>query len=188
LPRAAIVFTADHGESLGEQDIWFGHGERLGESQVHVPLWFAMPGLAPGRRDDVASLLDVLPSLAAVYLGEPDAAHTGRALLAPGASETSSTVYLATLQGSQVRRVGVVEGDFKYVAALRNERQWDGRLTRRGDDSVDLTAPAPQVAARLRARLEALIRSHDELPGAELELDAGDRERMRALGYLDDES
>ena len=38
------------------------------------------------------------------------------------------------------------------------------------------------------ARLEALIRSHDELPGAELELDAGDRERMRALGYLDDES
>ncbi|MBW2269822.1 MAG: sulfatase [Deltaproteobacteria bacterium] len=188
VPRAAaaVVFTSDHGESLGEQDVWFGHGERLGEAQVHVPLWFTLPGLAPGRRDDVASLLDVRPTLEARFLDASDVPHTGRALLAPGAGEASSTVYLATLQGSRQPRVGVIEGDFKYVATLRDERNWDGRLTRRGDDAIDLTAPAPQIAARLRARLEALIRTHDAAPGVEIELDADDRERMRALGYLDD--
>jgi arylsulfatase A-like enzyme len=184
-PGAAIVFASDHGESLGEQDLWFGHGERLGEAQIHVPLWLALPGVSPGRRDDIVSLLDVLPTLEAAFLDASGAAYSGRALLAPGAAEASSSVYLATLQGSQQRRVGVIEGDFKYVVVLRNERDWDGRLTRRSDDRVDLTAPAPQIAARLRARLEQLIRTHDGTPGVELKLDAEDRERMRALGYLD---
>jgi hypothetical protein len=141
--------------------------------------------VSPGRRDDVVSLLDVLPTLEAAFLDASGAAYSGRALLAPGAAEASSSVYLATLQGSQQRRVGVIEGDFKYVVVLRNERDWDGRLTRRSDDRVDLTAPAPQIAARLRARLEQLIRTHDGTPGVELKLDAEDRERMRALGYLD---
>lgn len=183
--NAAVIFTADHGEALGEQDIWFGHGERLGEAQIHVPLFFSLPGAKPGRRNDVASLLDVLPTLEAALLGVADPARTGRALLAPGENQRSSTVYLATLQGSKEHRVGVIDGEFKYVAALRNDGAWDGRLTRRGDDSVDLTAPAPQVAARLRSRLEELIRTHAEAPGTQLELSDEDRASMRALGYLD---
>lgn len=183
--RTAIVFAADHGESLGEDDLWFGHGERLSEAQLHVPLWLRLPGREPARRDDLASLLDVLPTLADAVLGAPrDPKAAGRPLLAPGAEDASATLYLATLQGSRRPRVGVIEGEFKYAAVLRNERDWDGRLTRRGDDDVDLTAPAPQVAARLRARLEELLQRHRTRPGTKLDLEAEDRERLRALGYL----
>ncbi|MEE2679059.1 MAG: sulfatase-like hydrolase/transferase [Myxococcota bacterium] len=183
--ETVVVLTADHGESLGEEDIWFGHGERLSEAQVWVPLWFRMPGKEPERRSDVASLLDVAPTLQSQVLDLPSPAGApGRDLLAPGASERPSTVYLATLQGSRVPRIGVVEGGFKYRAELGADGSWRGRLNRRGDDSVDLTAPAPQVAGQLRERLEELLKRYAAAPAPPTALDAKDREHLEALGYL----
>ena len=187
--RTLVVFAADHGESLGEDDLWFGHGERLSEVQVRVPLWIRVPGTLPGSRTDVTSLLDVAPTLEALLLGTPSGPEApGRDLLAPEADQRSSTVYLATLQGSRVRRIGVIDGDFKYLAELRDESSWDGRLTRRGADDVDLTAPAPHVAGRLRARLEELVQRYEISPERRAELDAEDRRKLRALGYLEGDS
>ena len=180
--RTAIVFAADHGEALGEEDFWFGHGETLEEHQVHVPLWFRLPGMAPARRDDLASLLDVHPTLTRRFLGEMPGTTTGRDLF--GDAREPRSLYLATLQGSAAPHIGVIEADWKYRATLRDERDWDGRLSRLGNDAVDLTAPAPQVAARLRTRLEELLQAHPAIEGERLPLDPGDRERLRALGYL----
>ncbi|MBW2400612.1 MAG: sulfatase, partial [Deltaproteobacteria bacterium] len=42
-PRSVVVFTADHGESLGERDYWFAHGDRLDEALVRVPLLLRVP-------------------------------------------------------------------------------------------------------------------------------------------------
>jgi len=187
--RTLIVFTADHGESLGEDDVWFGHGEQLSEAQLRVPLWIRTPHSPPGRRADVATLVDVAPTLASLLLGTPPEQDVpGRDLLAPDASRRSSTVYLATLQGSKVIRIGVIEGDFKYRAELQDESSWDGRLTRRGADDVDLTAPAPQEAGRLRAQLEDLLKRYRVPPVDRAQLDAEDRRHLRALGYLEDGS
>ena len=47
--RAVIVFAADHGESLGEHDVWFAHGSRLTDEQVRVPLLVRIPGRAPAQ-------------------------------------------------------------------------------------------------------------------------------------------
>ncbi|MCP4244313.1 MAG: sulfatase [bacterium] len=187
--RTLVAFVADHGESLGEDDLWFGHGERLSEAQVRVPLWIRVPGAPPGRRADVASLLDVAPTLESLLLGTSPARDSpGRDLLAPEAAQQSSTVYLATLQGSRVRRIGVVDGDFKYLAELRDGSSWDGRLTPRNADDTDLTAPAPHVAGRLRARLEELANRYDVSPEPRAQLDADDRRHLHALGYLEGDS
>jgi len=187
--RSVVVFAADHGEALGEGDYWFAHGEYLSEELVRVPLLLKAPGQEPGRRDEVVALVDVLPTLLAL-LGEgsaPDApaARPGRDLLAPGAGETASVPYLATLGGSTVRRHGVVEGDYKLVLTER-DGVWDASLVRRGREGVELAAAAPQIAERLRARLSELRARY--ATGRE-ELHQGfapeDRERLRALGYVD---
>jgi arylsulfatase A-like enzyme len=184
--QTLIAFTADHGESLGEDDYWFGHGDLLSEPLVRVPLLVRQPGRAPGSRRDIASLVDLAPTLLhALAAQAPPLAGAGRALLTPDAERAQSAPFLATLQGSDVPRVGLVEGDFKYVVAQR-AGVWDGRLTRRGDDGTDWTAAAPQVAARLRARLETLLALHPLPVEAPAEpLAAEDRERLERLGYLD---
>ena len=78
------------------------------------------------------------------------------ALLGPGAEQQASTPYFATLRGSKVPRLGIVHGEFKYLVT-RREGVWDGRLLRRDREEVDLSAPAPHVAAKMRERLEGLM-------------------------------
>jgi arylsulfatase A-like enzyme len=182
---AAIrVFVADHGEGLGEHDYWFAHGELLTDDLVRVPLLLALPGTAPARRSDVASFPDLhatLRALAGAAAPAPGAA--GRDLLAPGAADGASRVYLATLGGADTPRYGWIADGYKYVVAFRDD-VWSGQLFRLGDDSVDLAAPAPQLAAALREQLasfrERLPRPE---PAVRQELSAQDRERLRALGY-----
>ena len=182
--RAVIVFTADHGEGLGEQDYWFAHGEYLTDTLVRVPLWLRVPGVRPARRTDVATLLDLhttLLGLAAVGATEPGAA--GRDLLAPGAAEHSSRLYLATLGGSNEARYGWIEDGYKYVVTFR-DGVWQGQLFRLGRDQIDLAAPAPQIAASMREKLaefrEQMLRP---APVVRQELSEEDRARLRALGY-----
>jgi arylsulfatase len=182
----AVVFTADHGESLGEHDRWFAHGELLTEEQVRVPLLVHVPGLAPGRRGDLASLVDVWPTLAERLLaGGTPAGTSGRSLLAEGAEDRDSEPYLATLSGSLTPRVGLVDPEFKYVASRRGDL-WAGHLTKRGRDAPDLSAPAPQLAAEMRARLDALVDRY-RVTETESRNETGEAElrQLEALGYVD---
>lgn len=50
LEDSLIVLTADHGESLGEHDLYFDHGPRPYNASSWVPLIFVGPPLAKGRR------------------------------------------------------------------------------------------------------------------------------------------
>jgi arylsulfatase len=185
--RTLVAFASDHGEGLGEDDYWFAHGEYLNDAVVRVPLLFRIPGRAPERRDDVASLLDVLPTLLAAVSGAPpDPAPPGRNLLAPGAAAAASRPYLATLGASRVTRFGLVEGDYMLVVSER-DGVWDGQLTRRGHDAVDLAAAAPQITQPMRRRLKR-VHARMARGRAEVrqELSEQERENLRALGYLDE--
>ncbi len=63
----SILFTADHGESLGENDYYFDHGEYVSNAEIRVPLNLVLPSRDPlhGRRtiDEWVSLVDVMPTL-----------------------------------------------------------------------------------------------------------------------------
>jgi arylsulfatase A-like enzyme len=59
-----IVFTADHGEGMGEHDYYFAHGEYLYEHQIRVPLMIKFPGRPGGKGHDApVALLDLYPTL-----------------------------------------------------------------------------------------------------------------------------
>ena len=60
--NATVLITADHGESLGE------HGETthavfVYNATIHVPLLLRSPGLAPGKRNEAVSLVDIAPTI-----------------------------------------------------------------------------------------------------------------------------
>jgi arylsulfatase A-like enzyme len=187
LDRTAVVFAADHGESLGEGDYWFAHGEFLTDSLVRVPLLIRDPRRPPRQRDDVAALVDLHPTLLALVAGAlPEADRPGRDLLAKGAEAGRSAPYLATLGASSVERFGLVDGDYKLVIAERDGAR-EERLTRLGDEAVDVASDAPEIAAALRPKLLAIReKMKSGLPETRQPLSPEDREKLRALGYTSD--
>ncbi len=59
-----IVLTSDHGESLGEHDLNFGHGRHPYNTTVHVPLIFYYPEAFDRRRvAEPVELVDLYPTI-----------------------------------------------------------------------------------------------------------------------------
>jgi len=84
-----IVFTADHGESLGEHDFYYDHGDYVYEASTRIPLVIALP---TGQSSDGAaevsdwvSLIDIAPTLIDILdweVSSEDASHfDGRSLV-----------------------------------------------------------------------------------------------------------
>jgi len=62
--KTVVVLTSDHGESLGEHDYYFDHGEDLFEPSLAVPLLAVVPGGKAGVRSRVfAATLDVVATI-----------------------------------------------------------------------------------------------------------------------------
>ena len=61
---ALVVLTSDHGENMGEEGYYFGHGPSLSEGSLRVPLIIKGPGV-PGNRIDtgLVSGIDVMPTM-----------------------------------------------------------------------------------------------------------------------------
>jgi choline-sulfatase len=57
-----VVFTADHGEMLGERGMWYKM--TLFEGAMRIPFMFSGPGVARGKRvEQPVSLVDLAPTL-----------------------------------------------------------------------------------------------------------------------------
>jgi arylsulfatase A-like enzyme len=84
-----VVVTADHGECLGEHDIWYSH-EGLFNETLEVPLIVKPPGGPAGiRHPHPVSTLDIVPTLVK-HLGlEPAEGLPGRDLLSAAGGRTA---------------------------------------------------------------------------------------------------
>ncbi|MBX7097688.1 MAG: DUF3413 domain-containing protein [Myxococcaceae bacterium] len=83
LDSTVVVVTGDHGESIDARG--FGHGGRLDDDQLRVPLLLHLPGVGARTVETTSLHQDVLPTLLA-YLGAqpaPGEPAFGRDLLSP---------------------------------------------------------------------------------------------------------
>lgn len=180
--RTAVVMTADHGESLGEEDYWFAHGERIGEALVHVPLLVRVPGRPAERRHELSSLLDVFPTVAALAGGSPPETLRGRDLLSN--APPAKAVYMSTLDTAGIVRRGIVSDGLRYVRWEDVEGAHE-QLFRLGNGEPDRADVEPAAVRRLRGRLveaRAGLFAFDAEPGPALA--AREIENLSALGYI----
>jgi arylsulfatase A-like enzyme len=172
--ETVLVFTADHGEGLGEDDYWFTHGQLLTDAFVHVPLFVRAPGLRAWRRTDVAAHVDVVPTVLTLLGVPPLPGARGRDLHAG----TPATVpYFAALAASSVPRFGLVHDGFTYVV-----EEGPGGVR---EDVVPDGADAARRAA-LRGALRTLRDGLAPSGVAKQAVTSDDRARLRALGYAGD--
>jgi arylsulfatase A-like enzyme len=193
--QTLVLLTSDHGESLGEHDYFFDHGENLFDPSLRIPLVMAGPGIERGRRSvELASTLDILPTvLDAVKVSyPPDLA--GLSLLGAARGETLAR---DRLPGQNDRNLlAAWDRRFKLVATP-NESGSSYALYDRELDPLETRDVGPQNAEQLREerrelelfreRIDAqLVRTRRLLEGRpEGEaLSAEACERLKALGYV----
>ena len=177
-----VIFTADHGESLGENDYWFAHGAFLSDALIRVPLLIRSPSIEPAVRDDIVSLVDIVPSVLALVGVTPPAALAGRNLLAPRANQAGGRAYLANLMGSADKRWGW--GEDGHVLGREHSRIGRERVDLRTLD----TATPTDDAARLERMASALAAFRAGLrvqPEVRQHLSPRDLEMLKQLGYAD---
>ncbi|MEC8422662.1 MAG: sulfatase, partial [Myxococcota bacterium] len=119
-PTDTLIFTADHGEALGEDD-HVGHGHALSEPVVRVPLVVGGPGWHPGRVAGAVGLADVGATMLGVAGATRPAAATGRDL------RTDRGGHPMRLSHTRVgpARIGLVSGQQKWVATLSRVAHFD---------------------------------------------------------------
>ena len=184
LAGGIVAVTADHGESLGEEDIWFSHGYGTSPNLAHIPFLLIADGLEPGRFSAPVHHVDVLPTLlelAGVPV-PPDVA--GRALgpVVRGEVTLPPERVLFVDVGDEV---SAYQGDIfvrARSAASPGVGAPDGVTSWRWSrpPAWEAAPPAPELAAlaESHARERAPMRFADE-PSPE------QQERLRALGYLE---
>jgi arylsulfatase A-like enzyme len=131
--QTLVLFTADHGESLGEHGYFFEHGLHPYEPSAHIPLIFSASGLVPAkvRIESRVGAVDLLPTLLdLVGIATPEQVQ-GRSFapLLLGESTTAGRdhVFLEAGYGDHIgpgRTRALLRGDTKYVDRLRQWAQW----------------------------------------------------------------
>lgn len=202
-----LIFASDHGESLGEHEYWFGHGEYIYEQSLRVPLLLHFPSaVAPGRRlDGVVRLEDVAPTVLELLdlppLAQADGISIAPALRASGSNAIAAvdTVHLADhllvraenprrpVSGREGRWQAIRSADLKLIRIPGANRTWTEELYDvRSDprEQRNLISSRPADAERLRRRLADLMSRL--VPAATVNgaaLPVPDQDALRSLGY-----
>jgi arylsulfatase A-like enzyme/Flp pilus assembly protein TadD len=176
----AVVVTADHGESLGEhgEDT---HGFFLYQATLRVPLLVRAPSLPAGRRiPDVASAVDVAPTVLEILGVEAPAGFDGVSLFsAPQERDVYAESFLPRLHYGWSELRSLRRRNWKLVLAPRAEL-YD--LQADSGEERNLILEQGTVASDLREALEKLEEATDPLRPEPLDEKA--LSSLRALGYL----
>jgi len=193
--RTVVMLTSDHGESLGEHDYYFDHGEDVFEPSLAIPLIVLAPGLKPGIRVDAfASTVDVVPTLldAVKVSYPPDLAGTSLLPIARGEGAGPPRLFAQNdrnLSATWDRRYKVVAtpvGNGRRLALYDRARD--------PAETADRSRALPdELRAQTRALEEHLERAdrewavtHRLTEGAKGEgpMSAEACEKLKALGYV----
>jgi arylsulfatase len=196
--KTAVVLTSDHGESLGEHDYYFDHGEDLFDPCLAIPLIVTVPGATGGRRtSEFASTLDLVPTiLDAVKVSyPPDLAGTSvlgavTGAIGPGRERlfAQNDRNLSATFDARYKLVDTPLDDGSTRSALydrvrdpgetRNVAASGGEALRIARRELDLFLDRAQ---REWARTRVLVQGKEGEKPATIEA----CEKLRALGYVD---
>jgi arylsulfatase A-like enzyme len=213
--RTLVIFTADHGESLGEHDYSWEHGMHPYEPSARVPLAFSMPGRIPAGEQRMAPVgsVDLVPTILDA-VGVPVPAEVQGHSLLPlilGISELPPRdfVFLEAGYGEHIgpgRTRALRTQGTKYVRRLKEwalfpgpgDLLWtfdsalEGGLA--SDEFYDLASDPEELhnlsgsASVERERLDAFHRWLGEQLGpvaGSAEIDPETEASLRSLGYIE---
>ncbi len=184
-----VVVVADHGQAHGENGFW-GHGERLLEPVIKVPMMLRYPGQVDGRVvTEAVETLDLMPTIADWFAIDPVPAMPGRSLVgAARGSEIAAADRRVVVRRSypeQPDRSGLVvhrvESKGTYYAEPEGEEVHVGRVDGEGGlDGQNFCADGSQDCRWFADEVDRFRETRGIREG---QISATDLEMLRALGY-----
>jgi len=195
-----VVFTSDHGESLGDHGYYFEHGALPYDACLRVPLIVKIPGwsVADSVVDRPVELLDLAPTLVEFLQLRGSERMQGRSLLPLMSGRSDAAADYVFSEGGYSKKYQRVirNGRWKLIhVPSAFDRGWmQGLPFELYDVATDpgertnLIEDQPKVAARLESELLRWMESAEPMPGVsaseDVTIDEATREELRTLGYL----
>jgi arylsulfatase A-like enzyme len=207
-----VIFTADHGESLGEHHFYFDHGDYVYNAGSRIPLAIVVPPSHPargsGRCGSWVSLVDIVPTLFDLLGREVPprmaqqlegrslaACMTGEDLRAAPVFVESGHSYYPELVSRRVRNDpagrfrAVIFGDWKLIWTpfQSGDLEWELYNVREDPhETRNVYSPDHAEVPGLKAHLDAWVaRQHPAELAAPTPISEDDRETLRELGYIE---
>lgn len=189
----AVVVVADHGEEFRDHG-GSGHRKTLYEEVVRIPLLVRLPGQSPGRVATPVSIVDVFPTIVELLEmpGESPGGHSLVPLLRDPSGPTPPPVFAELTNRGAGNWDAVVDGRYKLLRDRDADRDLLFDLDQDPAEQHDIAALQPERLQAMRALLERCkaaaglaARGHGE--GRALDLSAEEQQRLRDLGYLDED-
>jgi len=201
MEKTVIAVTADHGESLGEHNYFFEHGDFGSQPEIHVPLVLYAQDLIPaGKRiHSTISSIDVAPTLLELLQISYKNHLSGKSLipLIKG-SENQDRICMGETDESfhqentrrEVRGLGgrwrwLVLGQYKLTDIPRANGTSDRHLYDLKTDpqeANDCSNTHSEIVRKMSPMLDVFVKESLK-PGEHYELTDEDREKLRSLGY-----
>jgi tetratricopeptide (TPR) repeat protein len=187
-----IIVTGDHGEMLGEHGE-AGHMYFIYESAIKVPLICKLPeSNGPHRIDDIAGIIDIVPTVCDLLDIAPPAGIEGESLAGyfsdTPPEQPDRYMYCESLYPTRYKAnslLCLVGRQFKYIQTTRPEL-YD--LQKDPGEQTNLVDAQPQRARILKDRLAQVLERtvRQKKPHEETPLDAETLKHLHSLGYVTD--
>jgi arylsulfatase A-like enzyme/Flp pilus assembly protein TadD len=185
LEDTLVIFTGDHGESLGQHSEKT-HGFFAYNTAIWIPLMISGPGIKPGRVEHQVSHLDIFPTVCDVLdLKQPEFLQ-GRSLMPAmrGRQFPKRALYFESLSPyysmGWAPLQGYIYGDFKFIESPIPEL-YD--LEKDFSEQKNLASDKDLSSYRKGLREIIEMYTFDKTAEAKRSLDGKSLEKLRALGY-----
>jgi len=191
LDNAVVVFSADHGESLGEHH-FITHGHPY-EKALHVPLLINFPNDEYGgtRISSPVENTDILPSILDIYDVEIPQGLDGRSLVPlfvperQGEFEPRDYLYAIGNPTNSGRTFSVCDGRFRLVTDTGKAGEtglYD--ILKDPEEIFDICNNEMDVTIKLAYYMESCIEGTLGATKADAEVDEETRAMLASLGYV----
>jgi len=150
-----IIFTADHGEMLGEHGLW--EKRKFYEASARIPMFIRGPGLVPVRSDALVNLVDLYPTMAALAGLPAPSDIDGRDIFAPGRPDETFSQHTEDkfmLRSDSWKYILLGDGSEVLFDLANDPKELANQIS---------NPTCQETAERLRTRVAAFRREQEEL-------------------------
>lgn len=190
-----ILFVADHGESIHEHN-YLGHGRRIYQTGLHVPLMIKGPGIKAGRTDSPARGIDIAPTLLGLAGLSVPSAMLGVDLLNDevpknririmetyGGAVPNLKVTKALMADKPPQRKTIIHNGWKFIQGGSKDELY--HIAEDPYETKNMTGSNPDRAKELKSLLTTWDTSTARNLDNDAELSDDDIEALGSLGYIE---
>ncbi len=186
-----VIIASDHGESMGEHNLYFSHSFNVYEELIRVPLIIRLPTSAPqGRR--VASqvqLIDVAPTILEILKINKPSAMQGKGFVSlwNGSDLEEERFAFSSVGDSSYGEIAVRTNAWKLIYYKDTRRYGLYDLMNDPKELNNLLPGRERQLELLKNKLGEYLKQAGNHYKAEIKIvfDEETRQRLRSLGYIE---